>query len=145
MGMSICIISLLFAFCDIVAYHPYELSYYNIFIGGAKGAQDKGFMITYWYDAFNKDFLQHMNKLIGTQKVGVYSWPNQEIITFNQLYGLYPAGLRSVSEQEEHKYILVLNRFLYKETYDRIKGSKSLIEISTRDGAYIGGLYQTKE
>lgn len=145
MGMSICIISLLFAFCDIVTYHPYELSHYNIFIGGAKGAQDKGLMVTYWYDAFNKDFLQQMNKLIGTQKVEVYSWPNQEIITFNQLYGLYPAGLRSVSEQQEHEYTVVLNRFSYKETYERIKGSKPLIEISTRDGAYIGGLYQTQK
>ena len=145
MGMSICLIGLLFAFCDIKTYHPYELSYYNIFIGGAKGAQDKGFMVTYWYDAFNKDFLRQMAKFVGTQKVGVYSWPNQEIIRWNQVYGLYPAGLRSVSEQQEHKYIVVLNRILSKATYERIKSSMPLIEISTRDGAYLGGLYQTRE
>lgn len=144
-GLLICFISLLFTFHDIKTYHPYELSYYNIFIGGAKGAQDKGFVVTYWYEAFNNDFLARMSNIIGDQKAGVYSWPSQEIITYNQRYGFYPAGLRSVSADEEYKYILALNRPLNTATYNLLKNSTPLIEISTCDGAYIGGLYQANK
>jgi hypothetical protein len=144
-GLLICLISLVLAFNDIRTYHPYELSYYNTFIGGAKGAQDKGFIVTYWYEAFNKDFLERMSKFTGDQKAGIYSWPYQEIIKYNQMYGLYPSGLKSMSADEDYKYILALNRPLNKATYNLLLDSRPLIEIATRDGAYIGGLYQAKE
>ena len=31
---------------------PYELSYYNELVGGPRGAWERGFELTYWYDAF---------------------------------------------------------------------------------------------
>jgi len=142
-GMSICVVSLLLTAKDLRNIHPYELSYYNQFIGGTKGAQEKGFTVSYWGEAFNKDFFRQMVQIVGNQKSGIYSWPNAEAIISNQTYGLYPIGLRTVSENEDMKYILVLNRFLYSDILNYTKDSKPLIEISTQDGAYIGGLYQT--
>ena len=38
----------------LVRIHPYELSYYNELIGGPRGAWERGFELTYWYDAFNR-------------------------------------------------------------------------------------------
>lgn len=141
-GMSICIVSLLLAAKDLHSYHPYELSYYNQFIGGTRGAQEKGFMVSYWYEAFNTDFFRRMAQIVGNDDAGIFSWPNGEIVLFNQAFGLYPPGLRSVSAQERHEYILVLNRYSYVDTLKYIYGNQSLIELSTSDGAYIGGLYR---
>ena len=41
--------------------HPYELSYYNEWIGGPRGAWNAGFELSYWYDAFNPSFVAEVN------------------------------------------------------------------------------------
>lgn len=45
----------------LIRIHPYELSYYNEFIGGPKGAWKSGFELSYWYDAFTDDILAEIN------------------------------------------------------------------------------------
>jgi hypothetical protein len=47
---------------DLVAIHPYELSYFNPLIGGARGARNAGFEVTYWYDAFNERTLREIEE-----------------------------------------------------------------------------------
>ncbi len=42
--------------------HPYELSYYNELIGGPRGAWERGFELTYWYDAFNPKVIDEINR-----------------------------------------------------------------------------------
>jgi 4-amino-4-deoxy-L-arabinose transferase-like glycosyltransferase len=42
--------------------HPYELSYYNEFIGGPRGAWKSGFELTYWFEAFNRPVLEDLNE-----------------------------------------------------------------------------------
>lgn len=140
-GMIICSISVLFSIWELREYYPHGLSYYNLFVGGAKGAQDKGLTVSYWYEAFNEDFFRQMSKIVGDRKARIYSWPNEEVVYNNQDYGLYPKGLRSVSENEEHEYVLVLNRYFYSDALSHIDGCTPLIELRTKDGAYIGGLY----
>ena len=44
-----------------VQVHPFELSYYNELIGGPRGAWQRGFELTYWYDAFNDRTLAELN------------------------------------------------------------------------------------
>ena len=56
--------------------HPYELSYYNELIGGPRGAWDRGFELTYWYDAFNGPVIADLNRRLP---------PNAEIDFFNDL------------------------------------------------------------
>ncbi len=48
----------------LVAIHPYELSYYNVLVGGTPGAWRRGFELTYWYDAFTPRVLDDMNRLL---------------------------------------------------------------------------------
>jgi hypothetical protein len=45
----------------LVRIHPYELSYYNELIGGPRGAWERGFELTYWYDAFNNKVIDDLN------------------------------------------------------------------------------------
>ena len=56
--------------------HPYELSYYNELIGGPRGAWERGFELTYWYDAFNGPVIADLNRRLP---------PNAEIDFFNDL------------------------------------------------------------
>ena len=46
----------------LIRVHPYELSYYNELIGGPRGAWERGFELTYWYDAFNGPVLADLNR-----------------------------------------------------------------------------------
>jgi 4-amino-4-deoxy-L-arabinose transferase-like glycosyltransferase len=48
---------------QLVAIHPFELSYYNEAIGGPRGAWKRGFELSYWYDAFNDQTLEELNDL----------------------------------------------------------------------------------
>ena len=46
----------------LIRIHPYELSYYNELIGGPRGAWERGFELTYWYDAFNGPVIDDLNR-----------------------------------------------------------------------------------
>jgi 4-amino-4-deoxy-L-arabinose transferase-like glycosyltransferase len=46
----------------LVRIHPYELSYYNELIGGTRKAWNRGFELSYWYDAFNGPVLEALNR-----------------------------------------------------------------------------------
>lgn len=47
---------------DLARIHPFELSYYNLLIGGPRGAWHRGFELTYWCDAFNRQTLDELNQ-----------------------------------------------------------------------------------
>ena len=44
--------------------HPFELSYYNELIGGPRGAWARGFELSYWYEAFDGETLDEINRLL---------------------------------------------------------------------------------
>jgi hypothetical protein len=48
---------------ELVAIHPYELSYYNTLIGGPRGAWNRGMELSYWYDAFTPRTIARLNTL----------------------------------------------------------------------------------
>jgi hypothetical protein len=47
---------------QLVAIHPFELSYYNELIGGPRGAWKAGFELSYWYDAIDAQALAELNE-----------------------------------------------------------------------------------
>ncbi len=49
---------------QLIRIHPYELSYFNEFIGGPRGAWNAGFELSYWYDAFNDETIPEINKVV---------------------------------------------------------------------------------
>ncbi len=57
------LVTLLPCAVQLVRIHPYELSYYNLAVGGLPGAQQLGFETTYWYDAVTDEVLAKMNDL----------------------------------------------------------------------------------
>jgi len=55
------------------ATHPYELSYYNVLVGGAGGARRLGLETTYWGDTVHPGVIAHVNRYCRGKKVAV--WP----------------------------------------------------------------------
>lgn len=143
-GLLIGLLSLVMAAVVAMADHPYQLSYYNRFIGGTKGAQERGFIVSYWYDAFNRDFFRQVSRITGNRDLGIYSYPNDRIVAWNQEYGLLPAGLRPEPQEGNYRYILILNRILTPEMLAYLARCTPLFLIRTRDGALIGGLYENR-
>ncbi len=56
--------ALLPAAWGLVRIHPFELSYYNELIGGPRGAWARGFELSYWYEAFDRDTVADLNRVI---------------------------------------------------------------------------------
>lgn len=44
-------------------YHPYQLSYYNLLVGGLRGADKLGFEVTYWGDSVTRDLIDRWSAL----------------------------------------------------------------------------------
>jgi 4-amino-4-deoxy-L-arabinose transferase-like glycosyltransferase len=48
----------------IVATTPYNLSYYNVAVGGTPGAERLGFEVSYWGDSFSREFLSELVRAV---------------------------------------------------------------------------------
>jgi hypothetical protein len=73
---------------QLIQVHPYELSYYNELIGGAKGAWRAGFELSYWYDAFNPETLAELNTRLPRGAVLEFLNSRTNPTTFQELQSL---------------------------------------------------------
>ena len=73
---------------QLVLIHPYELSYYNRFVGGPTGAHRLGYELSYWYDAFNSKTLDAINDTLPTDAAVVPTNEYSQVPTFNELQSL---------------------------------------------------------
>lgn len=53
-----------------VRYYPHLLSYFNPLVGGAKGAEARGFEVTYWGEAVTPDVLETINRVVPADYAG---------------------------------------------------------------------------
>jgi hypothetical protein len=72
----------------LVRIHPYELSYYNGLVGGPRGAWEKGFELTYWYDAFNGRVLDDINRELPPNAEVDFLNDKTNPVTFQELQSL---------------------------------------------------------
>ena len=110
-------LNVLFSLASIHRYHPYELSYYNKFINGPPGAVQKGFTISYWCEALNKDSLTELSDFVKDKAIRLYSYPKKDILKWNRYFGLLDDAIDYVSTVEKADYLLILNRKLPPERY----------------------------
>jgi len=73
---------------QLIRVHPYELSYYNELIGGARKAWRTGFELSYWYDAFNEQVLDELNQKLPKNAVVENYNIKDETPTFQELQAL---------------------------------------------------------
>ena len=129
----------------LVDYHPYQLSYYNAAIGGAAGAAQKGFTISYWYDALDLTFLNKINAMHEKKSVAIYSFPNSAILEYNRVLGLVSPGIKSTYNPLEADYLLILNRIVPKRMSNFLQEKQTAITASTPDNVWIVSLFDNKQ
>ena len=83
---------------ELVHIHPFELSYYNSLIGGPRGAWRRGFELTYWFDSFNQETLDDLNRMLPPD--AIVEHPNEltNPMTFQELQSLARCEETSGSE-----------------------------------------------
>ena len=64
--------------------HPYELEYYNVLIGGPRGAKAAGMETTYYWDVVNDEVLRWMNENLESGATVLIS-PPPDVRTFARL------------------------------------------------------------
>lgn len=142
-GMVIFITANLLALFQLIQYHPLQLSYYNTFIGGTKGADKNGFVVAYWTECFNKYFFKKAAQIIGERNGRIFSHPPSAMVTTNKAYNLFSTNLMNTNVKEDnYQYLLILDNTLSYEMLDYIASSKKLLEVRTPDGTLVGGLYE---
>jgi hypothetical protein len=71
-----------------IYFHPYELAYYNILIGGPRGAERAGMETTYFWDAATEEVLDWMNtRLPPGAKIIIFPPPNVRTFGWEQRWG----------------------------------------------------------
>lgn len=92
--------------------HPFELSYYNAFIGGLRGAEKRGMEMTYYFETIQPDFLREVNRTLqpGESVLLVPYWP--DLLINYQEQGLLRGDIL-ISSQEMGRsahYVLICRR-----------------------------------
>jgi 4-amino-4-deoxy-L-arabinose transferase-like glycosyltransferase len=92
----------------VIVYHPFELSYYNRFVGGLAGAYARGLEPTYFMEAITPSFLQHLNEKL-PQNAAVNGLFANFMLEYYQQQGKLRRDIKIVND-EPFDYTLVLNR-----------------------------------
>jgi hypothetical protein len=87
---------------------PFELSYYNQFVGGLPGALRKGYEITYWWEIFNDPSIKQVNKRTAGGKV-YFPLPPTDLF-FKDMAAAGKITFAPVVETQQADFMLVLGR-----------------------------------
>jgi 4-amino-4-deoxy-L-arabinose transferase-like glycosyltransferase len=102
---------------DVLAYHPYELSYYNRLVGGIRGAYQRGLEVTYLMEAYTPDFLRFLNRELQPNAVINASFSNF-MFKYLQKENRLRADIR-ITEGSDFDYFIQLNRASILSREDR--------------------------
>jgi hypothetical protein len=105
---ALLLLALFPAAVDLAAYHPYELSYYNRFIGGLRGAYQRGLEATYFMEAINPEFIAYLNKTFPANAV-INGYFTNFMFRYYQREGRLRSDIR-ISQTESFDYYVFLNR-----------------------------------
>jgi hypothetical protein len=88
--------------------HPFQLSYYNMLVGGVRGAYERGLEVTYFMEAINPKFLRQLNERLPVNARVHASFANF-MLNYYQKEGLLRKDIRIVKDGPFDFYAL-LNR-----------------------------------
>jgi hypothetical protein len=93
---------------ELVAYHPFELSYHNRLIGGLAGAHRRGLDVTAMMEAFTPRFLETLNGALPPGAVVNASFGNF-MFRYYQRQGRLRTDIR-ITDGPDFDYYILLNR-----------------------------------
>jgi hypothetical protein len=102
--LSFCSLSL----SDLYFYHPFQLSYYNRFVGGLRGAYERGLEVTYFMEAITPRFVRALNDNL-PKNAAVYASVSKFIFTYYQKEGQLRQDI-TISDGHQFDFYFLLNR-----------------------------------
>jgi hypothetical protein len=93
---------------DLTLHHPFELSYYNRFVGGIRGAYERGLETTYFMEALTPEFLKFLNRELPPNAVlnGLFS---NFMLEYYQNEGKLRRDIK-ITEKGDFDYAIVIIR-----------------------------------
>ena len=110
-GKIVGVVGLLILFSpvlDLYLCHPFQLSFYNRFVGGIRGAYQRGLELTYSMEAFTPEFVDAINTKLPHNSVINASFANF-MFKYYQKEGRLRADI-TISDAEASDYYIILNR-----------------------------------
>jgi hypothetical protein len=103
---------------DLYLCHPFQLSFYNRFVGGVRGAYERGLELTYSMEAFTPEFLDAINANLPRNSVVNASFANF-MFAYYQKEGRLRSDIK-ISDTERVDYYILLNRRSVLGPHDRL-------------------------
>ena len=121
------------AFFSLLAIHPFELSYYNILVGGVRGADQKGLEVTYLQEVINPAFLIQVNQSLppGATLNGTMS---QFLLVEYQARGMLRKDIRLVKGPDSDYYLILMRKSSLRGYFDENPGEKAMINRWSQEG-----------
>ncbi len=113
LARSLLVLLMLASGLGVIQYHPFQLSYHSLLVGGLRGAEKLGLELTYWGDTIDSTLLHETAKIVP---------PGDSIViapTFHHLYPtsrlteeLFNRGSQLLPEEalEDTRWLLVFRR-----------------------------------
>ena len=108
---------------DLYLCHPFQLSFYNRFVGGIRGAYQRGLELTYSMEAFTPEFIDTINTKLPQNSVVNASFANF-MFKYYQKEGRLRSDIK-ISGAESFDYYILLNRRSALGPHDRLLMSGS--------------------
>ena len=95
-------------FLDVYLCHPFQLSFYNRFVGGVRGAYERGLETTYFMEAFTPNFIRALNENL-PRNARVNASVANFMLTFYQKESRLRPDI-TITDGQSFDYYVILNR-----------------------------------
>ena len=131
----------------VLALHPFQLSYYNLLVGGLPGAERLGLELTYWGDAVDRVLLDRLAAEAPPEASAALVptlYPGQGPMTTTRPMARRTVILRDEEAAARADWVVVSRRTAYwkPELRQRLDGPGRRVLVRTRQGVWLSGLWQ---
>ncbi|MGE3822554.1 MAG: ArnT family glycosyltransferase [Isosphaeraceae bacterium] len=130
----------------VIALHPYQLSYYNLLVGGLAGAERLGLELTFWGDAVDDSLLTRLaleSNPGETAALVPTLYPGQGIMTTSRALASRDLILADQEAWTSADWLVVSRRSAYlpPELVEALQGATP-VAVRARQGVWLSALYR---
>lgn len=130
----------------VVATHPFELSYYNLLVGGLPGAERLGLELTYWNDAVDHVLLDRLAREVRTEAPAALAptlYPGQGVACTTRAMSRVPVILGDEDAALRADWVVVSRRTAYWKPALRARlAAHPPLFTRTRQGVWLSGIWK---
>jgi 4-amino-4-deoxy-L-arabinose transferase-like glycosyltransferase len=130
----------------VLATHPFELSYYNLLVGGLPGAERLGLELTYWNDAVDRVLLDRLAREVrpgASAALAPTLYPGQGVACTTRAMSRVPVILGDEDAALRADWVVVSRRTAYWKPALRARlAAHPPLFTRTRQGVWLSGIWK---